>query len=234
MAQQCRDSDLLILPEMWSTGFITGDNSLAEDEGESMTDGSLAWMRKTAAELDAAVSGSLAIRTAGGRCVNRMYFAMPDGTLEHYDKRHLFSYGGEDRSFCPGTERKTVEFRGVRFLLQVCYDLRFPVWSRCRGDYDAIVYVANWPASRHPAWETLLRARAIENQCYVAGVNRAGSDSMCRYGGGSIVVDPYGNIIAGCGDGQAAASAEIDPLRTKLFREKFPALGDADKFEISI
>ena len=124
-------------------------------------------MKKMAEKTDAAICGSLAVRLNDGTYANRMYFIYPNGKTNSYSKRHLFSPGGEDRSYKAGKERCIVKFRGVRFLLQICYDLRFPVWSRNQGDYDAIIYVANWPAPRHDVWTTLLRARALENQCYV-------------------------------------------------------------------
>ena len=125
-----------------------------------------------------------------------------------------------------------VEWGGVPFLLQVCYDLRFPVWSRNRGDYDAMLYVANWPARRMLAWQTLLRARAIENQCYVVGVNRVGTDPVAEYVGGSTVVDAYGNCVAQCGADEGFATAELDMERLREFRQKFPVLEDRDNFTI--
>ena len=146
-----------------------------------------------------------------------------------YDKRHLFSYGHEDQFFTPGTQRTIVEYQGVRILLEICYDLRFPVWSRNRKDYDMIIYVANWPTSRMSVWNTLLRARAIENQCFVAGVNRVGHDPVCDYSGGSMLIDAYGKVVADCGTEQPCCKcAEIDMERLLAFRKKFPVLDDAD------
>ena len=156
----------------------------------------------------------------------------PDGSVTWYDKKHLFTYGGEHLRFTAGTERVVVEWRGVRILLEVCYDLRFPVWARNRGDYDMILYVASWPTPRVSAWSALLVARAIENQCYVAGVNRVGTDPACEYCGGSVIIDPYGKTIAACEMNQECeASAEVDMEKLNAFREKFPALNDADDFE---
>ena len=157
----------------------------------------------------------------------------PGGQTEWYDKRHLFTYGGEHHTYTPGSQRTVVEWRGMRFLLQVCYDLRFPVWSRNRGDYDVALYVASWPTPRVEAWKALLRARAIENQCYVVAVNRVGEDPSCQYCGGSAVIDPYGKTLAACEDGcacEAEAVIDIDVLED--FRKKFPVLGDADAFRL--
>ena len=217
-------ADLYVLPEMFSTGFCTEPRGIAE----CADGGSLAWMKRKAKAIDAAIAGSVAVEEDG--CFyNRFYFVKPDGEVTAYDKHHLFTYGGEHLRFTPGRERKVVEFRGVRIMLQICYDLRFPVWVRNRGDYDMILYVASWPTPRINAWSSLLVARAIENQCYVVGVNRVGEDPSCQYCGGSVVIDPYGKHIASCEDGrEMEASAEIDMEALRAFREKFPVLLDAD------
>lgn len=217
-------ADLYVLPEMFSTGFCTQPEGIAESS-ESDT---LRWMQRKAAEMDAAIAGSVAIEQEG-RYYNRFYFVKPDGSVAHYDKKHLFTYGGEHLRFTAGEERVVVEWRGVRILLEVCYDLRFPIWARNRGDYDMILYVASWPTPRVAAWSALLVARAIENQCYVAGVNRVGTDPACDYCGGSVVIDPYGRHIAACADGvECEATAEVDMAALEAFREKFPVLRDAD------
>ena len=157
----------------------------------------------------------------------------PDGQVQWYDKKHLFTYGGEHKSFTAGAERVIVNFRGVRILLQVCYDLRFPVWARNRKDYDMILYVASWPTPRVDAWNILLRARAIENQCYVVAVNRVGEDPACQYCGGSAVIDPYGHTLAACEDNKSCtAEATIDMDVLEAFRKKFPVLDDADPYQI--
>ena len=217
-------ADLYVLPEMFSTGFCTDPEGIAEcPDGES-----LSWMKSKASQTGAAIAGSIAVCDEG-RYYNRFYFVSPDGTVSHYDKKHLFTYGGEHLHFTAGAERVVVEFKGVRILLEVCYDLRFPVWSRNRGDYDMILYVASWPAGRVNAWKSLLVARAIENQCYVAGVNRVGSDPSNEYTGASMVIDPYGRVIASCEDGkQMTASADIDIPALDAFRAKFPVLRDSD------
>lgn len=217
-------ADLYVLPEMFSTGFCTFPEGIAEEtEGES-----LRWMKAKAVQTGAAIAGSVAVHE-DGQYRNRFYFVKPDGEVSWYDKKHLFTFGGEHERFTAGDRRVVVEFKGVRILLEICYDLRFPIWSRNRGDYDMILYVASWPTVRVCAWKSLLVARAIENQCYVAGVNRVGTDPTNEYCGGSMVIDPYGNIIASCEDGtESTASAEIDIQALEAFRAKFPVLNDSD------
>ena len=217
-------SDLYVLPEMFSTGFCTQPEGIAEPSNSD----TLRWMQRKAAETNAAIAGSVAIEEQG-KYYNRFYFVKPDGSVTHYDKKHLFTYGGEHLRFTAGEERVIVEWRGVRILLEVCYDLRFPIWARNRGDYDMILYVASWPTPRVAAWSALLVARAIENQCYVAGVNRVGTDPACEHCGGSVIIDPYGKAMATCADNtECEATAEIDMQALEAFREKFPVLKDAD------
>ena len=216
-------ADLYIFPEMFSTGFCTFPEGIAETEGQTLN-----WMKRKAAKINSALAGSVAIHE-NGKYYNRFYFVKPDGEVVHYDKKHLFTFGGEHERFTAGDERVVGEYKGVRILLEVCYELRFPIWSRNHGDYDMILYVASWPTVRVAAWKSLLVARAIENQCYVAGVNRVGADPSNEYSGGSMVIDPYGKIIAECVDGvEMAASAEIDMDMLETFRAKFPVLNDAD------
>ena len=217
-------ADLYVLPEMFSTGFCTQPEGIAE----SCDSDTLKWMKRKATEIDAAIAGSVAVEQEG-KYYNRFYFVKPDGSVTYYDKKHLFTYGGEHLRFTAGDERVVVEWRGVRILLEVCYDLRFPIWARNRGDYDMILYVASWPTPRVAAWSSLLVARAIENQCYVAGVNRVGTDPACEYCGGSVIIDPYGRTIAACADDtECEATAEVDMVALEAFREKFPVLKDAD------
>lgn len=227
---QADDIDLLVLPETFSTGFCMEPEGVAEPEdGYTLTQ-----MRRWAAALDCAVVGSVPV-AGEGRFYNRMYFVCPDGTAHWYNKRHLFAFGGENQCYTPGEERVVVEFRGFRFLLQVCYDLRFPVWSRCRSDYDAIIYVANWPEGRRSVWDVLLKARALENQCYVIGVNRVGSGSGVTYNGGSTIIGPYGKEIASCPDGEEAyVQGKISLAVQNNFRSHFPVLDDADDFILSV
>lgn len=228
-------TDLIVLPEMFSTGFATEPEGIAESEDSE----TLAWMRRTARLCDCAIAGSIAVRSdsedGAPRYFNRFYFVEPDGSEIHYDKHHLFTYSGEHLRYTAGQQRVIVEWRGVRFLLMVCYDLRFPLWSRNHEDYDCTLYVASWPTPRVNAWSALLRARAIENQCYVAGVNRVGTDPNCEYCGGSAIIDPYGRDLAVCTmNEEDAATAEIDMEALSAFRQKFPVLKDRDELTINV
>lgn len=228
MIDDAPEADLYVLPEMYSTGFATCPEGIAEDENCD----TLQWMKRKAAEKDAAIAGSIAINTEG-KYRNRLFFVKPDGSVTAYDKRHLFSYAGEDEHYTRGDSRVIVEWRGVRIMLQVCYDLRFPVFSRNHGDYDMMVYVAAWPTSRIHVWDTLLKARALENQCYVAGVNRIGTDPKCEYCGHSMIISPYGKVEAECEENaECSTLAEIDVERLQSFRKKFPVLNDADSFDL--
>ena len=220
--------DLIVLPEMFSTGFATMPQGVAE-EAPSAT---LEWMKAKARAKDCAVAGSVALHE-DGKYFNRFWFVKPSGEVTAYDKHHLFTYSGEHLRFTRGEERVVVGWRGFRFLLNVCYDLRFPVWSRNRKDYDAAIYVASWPSVRQFPWDTLLRARAIENQCYVLGVNRVGKDPSCEYGGGTAAVDPYGATLTACVPGaEQILVTELDMDVLEAFRAKFPVLEDAESFEI--
>ena len=236
-------ADLYVLPEMWNTGFMAVNNE-NENQNEKLSPFTFHLSPFTLQELarrfDAAIAGSMDVEEDGKR-YNRFYFVTPTDVYT-YDKRHLFSYAGEDKNFTAGKERTIVEWRGVKFLLQVCYDLRFPCFSRNnlkletrnqkpQGSlYDAIIYVANWPASRRRVWDVLLQARALENQCFVVGVNRVGDDPVCHYDGGSAIIDAKGKILAQVPDNTAAtATAILDMESLNAFREKFPVLQDADE-----
>ncbi len=227
-----RAVDLIVLPEMFTTGFATEPQGAAEPDGGAAT---LDWMRSVAARTGAAVAGSVAVEERG-RFYNRLYFVRPDGVCDHYDKRHLFSFAGENARYTAGTERVVVEWRGWRILLQVCYDLRFPVFARSRGgDYDMIIYVASWPTVRIHPWNTLLRARAIENLCYAVGVNRTGDDPFASYSGGTALIGFKGETIAEAApNGEDAVLCEVDMEALRAFRTKFPALADADDFQLKI
>lgn len=222
-------ADVYILPEMFATGFSMDTARLAE----SMDGPTHQWMSGHAKNLNAVVCGSLIIREAD-RFYNRFLWVSPDGTTQYYDKRHRFTMAGEHNYFSAGEDQKIVELKGWRIMLQVCYDLRFPVWSRNRSNYDFLIYVANWPAARSAAWSKLLPARAIDNQCYVAGVNRVGIDGKnIGYSGNSAIIDPKGDYLV-----QAAPNRD-ELLTAKLsyeeladFREKFPVLKDADDFDL--
>jgi predicted amidohydrolase len=223
-------TDLVVLPEMFSTGFSMAAAELAEDMDGPTVD----WMREEAAALGCVVAGSLIVRD-GGRCYNRLVWARPDGSLEHYDKRHLFRLAGEQEHYAAGSRRLVVALKGWRVCPMVCYDLRFPVWSRSRGDYDLLLYVANWPQRRALAWSTLLRARAIENQSYVVGVNRIGKDGNGTiYVGDSVAVDFLGQPLSSEGGGDRVETAVLDLESLRAYRESFPAHLDADRFELGL
>lgn len=220
--------DIVVLPEMFTTGFTMD----AAAQYEPMDGPTLAWMKAAAREIDAALCGSVIIE-ASGHFYNRFLFARPDGHVEYYDKRHLFRLADEHQHYSPGTERQVFDYRGFRLCPQVCYDLRFPVWSRNRDDYDLLLYVANWPARRHLAWRTLIRARAIENQAYVVAVNRCGTDGNdLPYDGGSAIVDFLGQDIVDLGDQVATATVTLERDALIRFRERFPFHRDADRFSL--
>ena len=222
-------TDLVVLPEMFTTGFSMRSTVLAE----TMEGATVEWLRAQAKSTDCALYGS-AIITADGKYFNRGLFGTPAGQVTHYDKRHLFRMADEIHHYSPGTQRVIVELHSWRMLLQVCYDLRFPVFARNRNDYDAILYVANWPEARGYPWSQLLIARAIENQCYVIGVNRVGMDGKgIHYTGGSVVIDPKGQVIAACEAGQeSVVTCALDRAALEDFRAKFPVGMDADDFRL--
>ena len=217
--------DIVVLSEMFQTGFVTEPEEVADD-GRT-----LSWMMGVAAQHNFAIVGSVVVKE-GERYYNRMYFVKPTGEVEYYDKHHLFSVGGEDKRFTAGDRRVVVEWRGVRYLLEICYDLRFPVWSRQRGDYDAIVYSALWPKPRRAVWRTLLQARAIENQAWVVGVNRVGSEPELEYAGDSMVVDHMGSIVVDAAEREVIEVVDIASEEIARFRERCNVARDADNFEI--
>lgn len=217
------EADVVVLSEMFQTGFVTEPEGVADD-GRT-----LRWMLVAAKQIDAAIVGSVIVRE-DGKFFNRLYFVKPTGEVEWYDKHHLFSIGGEAEHFARGMERKVVEWRGVRYLLEICYDLRFPVWSRQRGDYDTIIYSALWPKPRREVWRTLLRARAIENQAYVVGVNRIGAEPGLEYAGDSAVIDAYGRTVVDLENRESVAVAEMDMDALSLFRGRFNVAVDADDY----
>ncbi|WP_447730568.1 amidohydrolase [Pseudoxanthomonas suwonensis] len=229
-------TDLVVLPETFTSGF----SNEAIDRAEGMDGPTVAWIREQARALDAAVTGSVQLRTEQG-VFNRLLWATPDGALVHYDKRHLFRYAGEHKRYAPGRERLTVEWKGWRINPQVCYDLRFPVFCRNRYgverpdglDFDLQVFVANWPAPRAHAWKTLARARAIENLCYVAAVNRVGRDGNgLAYDGDSAVVDFLGHAQVEAHGSEQVLTTTLSAPALAAHREHFPAMLDADPFEL--
>jgi omega-amidase len=220
-------TDLIVLPEMFTTGFSMKVKELAElMEGPSVN-----WMKAKASELQAVVAGSLIIEE-NGSFYNRLVWARPDGNLQWYDKRHLFSMGEEHLHFTPGSQRITVEWKGWKIRLLICYDLRFPVWSRNHDDYDLLIYTANWPSARHDVWKNLLAARALENQCYSIGVNRVGEDGMgIAYKGDSVCIDARGKTTW-LGDGETTRTFSLSHEELQAFREKFPLLRNRDVFSL--
>ena len=230
LINQAPDSDLYVLPEMWSTGFATEPFGIAEDANECK---SLSWMIKMADEHHCAISGSLAI-SQDGTFKNRHYFVNGrTGVVSYYDKHHLFRYGHEDRYFEPGESHTIVEYMGFRILLLTCYDLRFPVWSRYAEalQYNIIICVANWPESRQNAWQILTRARAIENQAYLIGCNRVGDDKFCHYRGQSAIISPIGKTLASCPANEETTVSFFLNLESLVQqRTKFKVLEDRDQW----
>ena len=222
------DVDLIVLPEMFSTGFTMHPKEVAETmQGETV-----AWLQHLAEAKNCAITGSLVIEE-NGNFYNRLVFVFPDGKIQHYDKRHLFSLAGEHNEFTAGTEKLIVEYRGWKICPLICYDLRFPVYSRNSDDYDLLIYVANWPKARANAWNSLLKARAIENMSYTIGVNRIGTDENKNdYSGDSQVVDSMGNYTLEPQQSDKVFMVELDKKAQNRNRKKFGFLNDADEFEL--
>jgi omega-amidase len=226
--EHCQDSDLVILPEMFTTGF----NLKSTEQAESMDGATVQWMLEQAAQLNADLAGSVMI-TEDGQFFNRLIWAKPDGSLATYDKRHLFSFAGEDKTYTAGKQRVIVECKGWRCCPQICYDLRFPVWSRNRKDYDLLIYVANWPKVRVNHWSALLTARAIENLSYTVGVNRVGEDGGGHaHNGQSTILDPKGKPLVEPGSRTGCYTMSLDYAELQRYRSKFNALEDGDEFTI--
>ena len=235
-------TDLILLPETFTSGF----SNEAIHNAETMQGPTVTWLREQSRTLDAAITGSVQIRTDEGplsnNVFNRLFFVTPDGDLKHYDKRHLFRYAREHERYAAGNERLTVEWKGWRICPLVCYDLRFPVYSRNRFnverpaglDYDLLLYVANWPSARAYPWKTLLRARAIENLCFVAGLNRVGIDGNgLQYCGDSAVIDFLGYPLSESTDEEVVTTTTLSAAELLAHRERFPAMLDADAFALS-
>ncbi len=232
--QEAKDADMVILPEMFTTGFTMSPEKVAENAGGE----SVEWMKMCAKRFGKALVGSIAVRekrNGKDAFCNRLFFVTEEGKIYAYDKRHLFRMSGEDKCYTSGTERLVIPYKGFRIMPLVCYDLRFPVWSRNRNDYDMLIYVANWPESRMQVWKALLVARALENQAYVIGVNRCGKDPNDNdYSGGSMIVDFKGNVVEEAVDyREEMICAELNKEELIRFKEKFPAYLDADSFEIT-
>lgn len=226
--------DLIILPEMFSTGFSMEAEALAEP----MNSKTFRWMKQQAAQTQAMIMGSYIVKEKN-KYFNRLFAVAPDGQFHCYDKRHLFALAGEDGPYTQGVHKLVFEWRGWRICPMICYDLRFPVWSRSRMDkealyeYDLLVYVANWPSPRIHAWDVLLQARAIENIAYTVGVNRVGlDDNGHAYSGHSAIIDYTGKILSRHDDEPGIGTAVLDPDMLHKFRDRFPFQVDADRFEV--
>jgi omega-amidase len=229
-------SDIIVLPEMFTTGFSMTPRIIAEKASPDMP--TLEWMRHWAAQLDTVITGSLATEE-DQKFYNRLFWVRPDGTYSTYNKRHLFRMAGEDTVYCAGDSVMIEEWRGWKICPLICYDLRFPVWSRNKivhGEplYDVLLYTANWPSARREIWKKLLMARAIENQCYVAGLNRIGVDGNgLTYDGDSSFINPKGeHEFELTPSKEGVATFELDRTSLIEFREKFPVLLDGDQFQI--
>jgi omega-amidase len=225
-------TELVVLPEMFSTGFSMRPEALAERMDGPAVD----WMRRVAARKKIILTGSLIIEEEG-KYFNRLLWMLPNGQYGQYDKRHRFAYAGENEHYTEGHKRLVASVKGWKVLLLVCYDLRFPVWSRQAPgpipEYDLLVYVANWPERRNHAWKTLLQARAIENQCYVVGVNRVGNDgNQIAHSGDSMIIDPLGEILYHGVGKEEAFTLTLHKERLEEIRQRFPFWKDADHFNI--
>lgn len=222
---QAEPSDLYVLPEAWDKGFLFGGSDSRCYEGWQE---SLHWMQDMASRQNAAVCGSMVAQDETGSPVNRCFFVTAQGILAHYDKHHLFSYGGEDTLYRAGSTRTVVEYRGWRFLLLTCYDLRFPLWARCQDDYDGIIAMANWPAGRQAAWQCLIRARAAENQATMIACNCVGQNDTGKYLGGSAIINSKGQELALAKDKPTAITARLNLEEQNAYRQKFPTLQERD------
>jgi omega-amidase len=239
MLQQKIDSitdktEIVILPEMFTTGFSMQPELFAETmDGETVE-----WMKMVSNKNGIVLTGSVMIEEAG-KYFNRLIWMLPNGQFGYYDKRHLFAYGEEDKHYSSGNKRLIASVKGWKINLQVCYDLRFPVWARQQpkdgaAEYDVLIYVANWPERRSHAWKTLLCARAIENQCYVVGVNRVGDDAKnIHYSGNSLVIDPMGQVLYHMAEDEDINTITLSKEKLEEVRTRFPFLNDADDFIIN-
>jgi predicted amidohydrolase len=224
---QIESTDLIILPEMFTTGFSMSPKSISEN----MNGETIQWMKQNAHKMNSAICGSIIIEE-DSKYFNRFIWVNPDGSIHYYDKRHLFSFAGENENYTPGNEKVIIEYKGWKICPLICYDLRFPVWSRNSEDYDLLIYVANWPDKRKSAWKSLLTARAIENQCYVIGVNRVGEDSKNYYSGDSSLINALGETLYTNSHIEETYSNTILKYDLNKVRTQLPFLNDKDNFKI--
>jgi omega-amidase len=237
-------TEIVVLPEMFSTGFSMKPETMAE----TMDGPTVSWMKNIAQEKKIIITGSIIIEEEGNY-FNRLIWMLPNGQYGYYDKRHLFAYAGEHEHYTPGSRRLIAQVKGWKLNLQICYDLRFPVWARQRNEapllsetlqepeseYDVLIYIANWPERRNHAWKTLLQARAIENQCFVIGVNRVGKDGNdINHTGDSMAVDPMGEILVTSANDEFIHTITLDKTMLDTIREKLPFLKDRDTFGIKL
>lgn len=227
-SRQSIDTDLVVLPEMFTTGFSMNPAPLAEE----MDGPTLKWLSEQAAKLDAAITGSF-IAEVDGLFYNRLIWMFPDGSYQHYDKRHLFTLAGEHQHYSAGADRLLIEWKGWKICPLICYDLRFPVWSRNNEKYDLLLYVANWPERRRHHWQSLLVARAIENQAYTIGVNRVGKDGKdINYSGDSCLIDYAGETRVKLAYQETLLTVSLDKPSQDAYREKYAFLADQDSFQV--
>ena len=221
-------TELIVLPEMFTTGFSMSP----KDISEKMNGETIQWMKQNAHKMNSAICGSIIIEE-DEKYFNRFIWINPDGSIHHYDKRHLFSYAGENDNYTPGDSKIIIEYKGWKICPLICYDLRFPVWSRNSEEYDLLIYVANWPSKRKFAWRSLLVARAIENQCYVIGVNRVGLDNSGNsHSGETSIINALGESLYVKSHSEDLYTNGISKLELEKIRKQLPFLNDKDNFKI--
>lgn len=227
--KKIQNADLIILPEMFNSGFTMQPNKVAQ----TTSGNTIKWLKNIANKYKTAIIGSLAI-AEDNKYFNRLLTVLPNGDIHQYNKKHLFRMGGEHNVYTSGTKKTIINYMNWRICTLICYDLRFPVWSRNKNNYDLLIYVANWPNTRNYAWETLLKARAIENQCYTIGVNRIGTDgNNIKYKGNSLIINPKGEIITQMDKHTHISTTKLNINELNNFKQKFPAYLDADNFTIN-
>lgn len=222
-----KSTDLIVLPEMFTTGFSMNPKGISEN----MNGETIQWMKDNASKMNSAICGSIIIEEEGNY-FNRFIWVNPDSSIHYYDKRHLFSFAGENENYTPGNNKLIIEYKGWKICPLICYDLRFPVWSRNTEGYDLLIYVANWPDKRKSAWKSLLTSRAIENQCYTIGVNRVGKDPKNYYSGDSSLINALGETLYTNSHIEDTYTTSISKYELDKVRNQLPFLNDKDNFKI--